>query len=317
MNRKYATFTLFATSAVAATLIFLPPRGIAGAGALPTRSRCEDIARSLQKAVKFDAQASYWLELARCYAEPGSDPRECRSSANEERRELFDLARDQYDARLAACEALQEASYDPTVVPGEFSPTITNTFLPFTPGRTLIYEKTLGTSVEHIEVTTTAQTKVIDGITCAVVHDVVELDGIVIEDTEDWVAQHTSGAVWYFGETALNYDEEGFLEDIDGSWRSGKNGAKPGVLMPATPAVDDFYRQEYLVGEAEDLALVLGTSETITVAAGTFTGCLKTEEWTPIEPDHHEYKYYAPGVGLVLEVDTETGERLELIQIQG
>jgi hypothetical protein len=42
---------------------------------------------------------------------------------------------------------------------------------------------------------------------------------------------------------------------------------------------------------------------------------LQTKEWTPLEPDVLEYKYYAPGTGTVLEVDVETGERAELIDI--
>ena len=42
---------------------------------------------------------------------------------------------------------------------------------------------------------------------------------------------------------------------------------------------------------------------------------LETRDWTPIEPDVLEFKYYAPGVGLVLEVDPDSGERVELINI--
>ena len=40
-------------------------------------------------------------------------------------------------------------------------------------------------------------------------------------------------------------------------------------------------------------------SETVETPAGNFKNCLKTEETTPLEPDNTEYKYYAPGVGLV------------------
>lgn len=32
-----------------------------------------------------------------------------------------------------------------------------------------------------------------------------------------------------------------------------------------------------------------------------------------LEPGHIEHKYYAPGIGLILEVNPETGERTELI----
>jgi hypothetical protein len=38
-------------------------------------------------------------------------------------------------------------------------------------------------------------------------------------------------------------------------------------------------------------------------------------DFTPLEPEVFEYKYYAPGVGLILEVDPETGERVELVEM--
>ena len=41
--------------------------------------------------------------------------------------------------------------------------------------------------------------------------------------------------------------------------------------------------------------------------------CLQTLEFTPVEPDVAEYKYYLPGVGLIAEVDPETGDRVELV----
>lgn len=41
-----------------------------------------------------------------------------------------------------------------------------------------------------------------------------------------------------------------------------------------------------------------------------------TKEWTPLEPGVAENKYYARGVGLVLEVVVEGGSgRVELIEI--
>jgi hypothetical protein len=147
-----------------------------------------------------------------------------------------------------------------------------------------------------------------------VVNDVEYLDGELIEDTVDWIAQHGNGDVWYFGEIAMNY-EDGFLDNLDGSWMTGKEDAKPGILMPASPVIDDVYRQEYFINEAEDVAEVISLNETVVVPYGTFHNCLQTEDWTPIEPEALEYKYYAPGIGVVLEVDLETGERLELVQI--
>jgi hypothetical protein len=37
-----------------------------------------------------------------------------------------------------------------------------------------------------------------------------------------------------------------------------------------------------------------------------------TENFTPLEPDVVENKYYVPGIGLIVEVDPDTGERVEL-----
>jgi hypothetical protein len=53
----------------------------------------------------------------------------------------------------------------------------------------------------------------------------------------------------------------------------------------------------------------------VIVPAGTFTHCLKSQEGSPLEPDVVEDKFYAPGIGDVLEVDESTGDRTELVQI--
>ena len=86
--------------------------------------------------------------------------------------------------------------------------------------------------------------------------------------------------------------------------------------MEANPQIGDSYRQEYYQGAAEDMAEVLSLSETASVQYDYFTDCLMTKEWTPLEPDIVAHKYYAPGVGLVMEVGVQGGsERLKLIDI--
>lgn len=85
--------------------------------------------------------------------------------------------------------------------------------------------------------------------------------------------------------------------------------------MKAHPAVGDFYRREFSLGNAEDNAETLSLTESVTVPFGTFDHCLKSEETTPLEPDALEDKFYTPGVGNVLTVDEITGERDELVQV--
>jgi hypothetical protein len=148
-----------------------------------------------------------------------------------------------------------------------------------------------------------------------VVHDVVSINSQVIEDTYDWYAQDTAGNVWYFGEDTKEY-ENGVLVSTEGSWEAGVDGAKPGIVMYAIqPALGLPYRQEYYVCEAEDMAEVVSLSEAVVVQYGNFNDCLKTREFTPLEPDVNEYKYYAQGIGMVLEVDVASGARTELIQV--
>jgi hypothetical protein len=46
--------------------------------------------------------------------------------------------------------------------------------------------------------------------------------------------------------------------------------------------------------------------------AALITAC--SQEFT-LDTDVNEYKYYCSGIGLVLEVDVNTGARIELIEV--
>ncbi len=85
--------------------------------------------------------------------------------------------------------------------------------------------------------------------------------------------------------------------------------------MKAHPAIGDFYRQEFSLGNAEDLAEVQSLTAHVTIPYGSFDHCLKTLESSPLAPGDLENKFYAPGVGNLLTVDLATGERSELVQI--
>ncbi len=69
-------------------------------------------------------------------------------------------------------------------------------------------------------------------------------------------------------------------------------------------------------GVAEDMADVLSVSERANVPYGRFDQVLMTKEYTPLEPDVVEHKYYARGVGFVLEVTVKGGsDRLALVEV--
>ena len=78
----------------------------------------------------------------------------------------------------------------------------------------------------------------------------------------------------------------------------------------------DTYRQEYLAGVAKDRAEALALGESVTVPYGTFQGCVRTKDWTDLEPDVVENKTFCPGAGQVLAVTVQGGnEREELTAV--
>lgn len=208
-------------------------------------------------------------------------------------------------------------AYAPEVDPADFVTAIDHPYLPLVPGTRWVYEGISDGEEERIEVVVTDDRREVMGISAVVVRDTVTVDGELEEDTYDWFAQDRAGNVWYLGEDSREY-EDGEVVSTEGSWEAGVGGALPGIVMPADPTPGQAYRQEYLAGEAEDMAEVVRLDGTETVPYGSFTGLLVTREWNPLEPDVVEEKYYAAGVGLVLEVVTAGGEgRVELVEQAG
>ncbi len=189
------------------------------------------------------------------------------------------------------------AAYAPRIDPADFRATVDHPYFPLVPGTRYLYRETEGSRVSENEVTVLAETRVVLGVTCTVVHDVVRTGGRVKEDTRDWYAQDRQGNVWYFGEDTREFHPRGRVS-TQGSWEAGVSGGQPGILMKALPAPGEPYRQEYRRGVAEDMGQVVATGETVAVPAGTYSDCVKTRDWSLLEAGH-EFKWYARGVGLV------------------
>ena len=237
----------------------------------------------------------------------------CEAAAKTAAKEAKADCADQLAARQDFCESLAEDVYNPVLDPADFVAVIDNPYSPFQVGRTWVYEKTSSEGLERTEIEVLDETKTILGIEATVVKDTVFLDGVLLEDTRDWLAQDMDGNVWYLGELSLGYTD-GELASLEGSWEAGKDGAKPGFWMKADPMVGDVYRQELKLGTAEDGGQVLSLTEPVTLEHFSFPSCLQTKDFTPLEPDALEQKFFAPDVGLVLELDPESGDRTELIE---
>jgi len=241
----------------------------------------------------------------------------CKATAKQDLADAKSECADQFKARQDFCSGLGKGPYDPVVDPQTFlSPANVaanpNPLFPLVPGTVWVYKNQ--SNGETDTVTVTNQTQLIDQVTTIAVHDVVQDAGnVVTEDTIDFFAQQTDGTVWYFGETTQQF-ENGLLIGIEGTFLAGRDNAKPGIIMKATPMVGDVYRQEFLLGDAEDGAKVISTIASESVPATSCSGtCLETFEFSPLDIGGDENKFYKPGVGMILEVDIEGGARNELI----
>ena len=284
-----------------------------GSATLAKRGTCTLTAEFQRRAASFELKEDLKERMAVCLNLTDPDERrECVEEAFDEYAENRALAQEQYHARRDLCELLGEDPYDPEIDPAGFADEIDNPYFPLPVGARWTYEGESDEGTEVIEVEVLDETREILGVECVTVRDVVFLEGEVIEDTLDWFAQDLDGNVWYFGEISFNY-EDGYVADIDGSWLAGEDGAKPGIVMLANPIPGTTYRQEWLLGEAEDAATVLADDASVDLGIGLFEDCVQTADFLPPEPDELEHKFFAPGIGFIYETKPGTPESVALV----
>src|SRR5215216_3093328 len=210
-----------------------------------------------------------------------------------------------------------QQAYAPHINPSGFTTKIDNKYFPLKPGTTFVYRGNSGGNPERDLMTVTHSTKMVIGVKCVVVNDRVWAGGKLTEKTFDYYVQDRKGNVWYFGEDSKAY-RNGKVVSTKGSWEAGKAGAKPGIIMEAHPEVGQTYRQEYHKGAAEDMAKVIDINGSAKVPLGSFEHhSLVIKEWSPLEPNVVEHKYYAAGVGDIKELTAKSpSETLGLVNVR-
>jgi hypothetical protein len=189
----------------------------------------------------------------------------------------------------------------PLPAPSHFQRHVTNRYFPLQPGMRWVYRGFGSEGHQRDVMTVLSRTKQIAGIRATVVRDIVRERGRLIERTFDWYGQDDRGRVWYLGENTKAY--EGGHVDTTGSWETRVDGARPGVIMFKHPRLEVRYWQEFLRGQAEDQGQVLDLATRVGVPAGHFRDARMTEDTSQLEPNVAEFKFYAPGVGVVAEID--------------
>lgn len=298
---------------------------------------CSDTVSLLHEACIDEAEADRGVGRAICLNLRGAQARQdCRDDATKSHDQAVAECHAQRDWRQASCAAIGEQRYDPRLDPKKFDTdyhhlTHPNPYFPLDIGKRWEYRG--GDEFNSVEVT--GETKLIEGVTCIVLRDLVYLKGRLHEATDDWFAAAKDGASWYLGEEVKNYrsfpgdkPRRPELVTVDGSFKHGRDGDKGGVIMPAAPAVGQVYREEFSLANAEDLAEVLST--TYAYGAGGALDefvpaalaqrmceggdCVVTKNWSLLEPGVVTRKYYARDLGFFLE--TVVGEGID-VQLTG
>lgn len=201
--------------------------------------------------------------------------------------------------------------------PANFVAHVDNPWFPLKPGSLYRYTGTKDGKSAVDVLTVTHRTKRIVGVPTVVIRDRLYLDGKLEETTTDWYTQDRRGNVWYFGERTAVLNAAGRVISREGSWRTGVDGARPGIFMPAHPKVGRTYAQEHYKGHAEDHFTIRDLSASVTVPFITTTHALRTTEQTPLEPGVLDAKFYVRGIGTIQERQLKGSgdERLDLVSM--
>ena len=211
----------------------------------------------------------------------------------------------------APTSASSAGGQDGAEMPTGLTANVDHTFIPLDQVTTKIFEgeetdpeedETFSIRVEEV---VRPDPIIINGIEVRVVEAKDFEDDELIELTLDYYAQGLDGTVYYVGEDVDDY-EDGEVVGHSGEWLAGVDGNLPGIFMLPIPQVGDVFEQERAPSIAEDSSTVVALDVEVSVPAGTFTGCMETEDIDPLaDSGGTEHKFYCPGVGLVREESEE------------
>jgi hypothetical protein len=182
-----------------------------------------------------------------------------------------------------------------------FSSTGKNSYFILEPGYQVILEGEEDGEKIQLIMSVLNKKKIVDGVETRAVEERESEGGNLVEVSRNYFAicKPTNDA-FYFGEDVDIY-EDGEIASHEGAWLAGQSGAKAGMIKPGRVEVGLKYYQEIAPGVAEDRTEIVSVNDTLDTPAGEFQNVLKTEETNPLEPGEKEYKFYAPGIGLIQE----------------
>ena len=193
-----------------------------------------------------------------------------------------------------------------SVDPAELSTTGENPYFVLEPGFQAAFEG----AGARLVITVTNDVKRVDGVDTRVVEERETKNGHLLEVSRNYFAiSRRTSAVFYFGEDVDMYENDRVVSH-EGAWLSGVAGAKYGLMMPAPILIGARFYQEIAPEVAMDRAEIVSLSATVDTPYGKLERAMKYEETTPLEKGVKEYKWFAPGIGLIQDAE------LKLVRIE-
>jgi hypothetical protein len=198
---------------------------------------------------------------------------------------------------------------------------INNPYFPMKPGARYVYEgftEEEGEKIPHrLEFTVTDLTKEIGGVRSVVAWVLDYMDDELVEKEIAFFAQDNDGTVWYLGEHPEDWEGGSFVEAP--TWIHGIEGAVAGIRMmakpqPGTPSFSAGWGPEV---DFMDRGQVSEIASENCVPVDCYKDVLVIEEFTAVEPNAFQTKYYAPGVGNIRvgwKGEDAQKEELELVE---
>ena len=175
-----------------------------------------------------------------------------------------------------------------------------NDYFVLEPGHQLV----LAQGSTRMQITVLDETKMINGITTRIVEEREWDKGNLHEVARNYYAICAeTNDVLHFGEDVEVYDANGIFLKNEGTWLAGSNGNRPGLVVPGTPRLNMRYYQEIAPGVTLNRGEIVSLTETCKTSAGTFNNCMKVKGTSGMDVKKLEYKYYAPQIGLVRDVE--------------
>lgn len=187
----------------------------------------------------------------------------------------------------------------------EDSTAIDNRFLPLVPGTQFVLEgranRGSGQGTHRVIFTVTDVTKWVNHVRTLAVWDRDIQDGELVEEELAFFAQDEDGNVWNLGE----YPEEHEDGEVSApsTWLAGHQDALAGVAMREAPRVrtSSYFQGIAPAIDFQDKARVFKAHQKTCVPVDCYKDVLVVDEFNPLEQpqDGHQFKFHAPGVGIV------------------